>query len=194
MDTLRDPGLDNPSAISWSQYYLYQRMRELEENKGSARWTNHNWRALEPEFGTKTPRAFRDGMVRFWRRHMPKLASEGAALNSFPLADLFGLAGLTIEAAETPGLFTGLSPAEAAMAFRYAMRELNGFPPWFPALSDAHIDVVKTMALAEAVFELQGDQEDALSQYMIYDLSHFGDWLWDAMAADVLELLRIHPP
>jgi hypothetical protein len=194
LDTLRDPGFDDPSTISQAQHYLYDRMRELEENKGSARWTNHNWRALEREFGTRTPRAFRDGMVRFWRRHVPKLVSEGAAQNSFPLTDLFGLAGLTIEAAETPGLFAGLSSAEAAVAFRYAMRELNGFPPWFPALSDAHMDVVKTMTLEEVTFELQGDQEDALSQYIIYDLSHFGDWLWDATAPDILSLLRTHPP
>lgn len=194
LDTLRDPGFDDPSAISLSQHYLYNRMRELEENKGSLRWTNYDWRALEREFGTRTPRAFRDGMVRFWRKHVPKLVSEGAALNSLPLADVFGLAGLTIEAAETSGLFAGLSPEEAAVAFRYAMRELNGFPQWFPALSDAHMDVVKTMTLEEVTFELQGDQEDALSQYIIYDLSHFGDWLWNAMASDVLMLLKTHPP
>jgi len=194
LDTLRDPGFDDPSAISRSQHYLYDQMRDLEENKGSSKWTNHNWRALEREFGTKTPRAFRDGMVRFWRRYVPKILSEGAAQNSFMLADLFGLAGLSIEAAENPRLFAGLSHEEAAVTFRYAMRELNGFPDWFAALSDAHLDVVKALALNEITFELQGDYEDALSQYIIYDLSHFGDWLWDAMAPDVLGLLKTHPP
>jgi hypothetical protein len=194
LNTLRDPGFDDPSAVSRSQYYLYNRMRELVENKGGIGWTKYNWRALEREFGTKTPRAFRDGMVRFWRNHAPKLVSEGAAVNAIPLADLFGLAGLTIEAAETPGLFRDLSPAEAAVAFRYAMHELNGFPPWFPALSEAHMDVVKSMALNEVTFELEDDREDALSQYLIYDLSHYGDWLWDAIAPDVLRLLRSHPP
>jgi len=194
VETLRNPGFDDPSAVSWSQYYLYKRMRELVENKGSIRWTKYNWRALEREFGTTTPRAFRDGMVRFWRNHAPRLVSEGAAVNAVPLADLFGLAGLSIEAAETPGLFGNLSPAEAAMAFRYAMHELNGFPPWFPALSETHMDVVKAMALGEVTFELQSDQEDAPSQYLIYDLSHYGDWLWDAIAPDVLRLLESHPP
>lgn len=194
LDTLRNPGFDDPSAVSQSQYYLYDRMRELEENKRGSGWTNYNWRALEREFGAQTPRAFRDGMVRFWRKHAPKLVSEGAALNSTPLADIFGLAGLTIEAAEPPGLFGDLTPANAAVAFRYAMRELNGFPLWFPALSDAHLDVVKAMALVEVTFELQDDQENAHSQYIIYDLSRFGDWLWDGIALDIFGLLRTHPP
>ncbi|WP_341679378.1 hypothetical protein [Niveibacterium sp. SC-1] len=194
LDTLRDPGFADPSAISRSQHYLYDRMRDLEENKGGSRWTNINWRALEPEFGANISQAFRDGIVRFWRGHAPKLLSEGAAPNSIPLADLFGLAGLTIEAAETSGLFWSLTRAEAAVAFRYAMRELNGFPDWFPTLSAAHLDVIKTMALTEIAFELQADREDAPSQYVIYDLSRYGDWLWDAIAPDIVRLLRTHPP
>lgn len=193
LDALRDPGFKKTSAVSTWQSHLYYRMRELEGNKDS-RWSNGDWRGLEREFGAKTPRAFRDGMVRFWRRHAPKLFSEGAAQNSTPLADLFGLAGLTIEAAEEPTLPWKLTPAEAAVAFRYAMRELNGFPPWFAALSSAHPDVVKSMALAEVTFELQGDSESAPSQYIIYDLSRVGDWLWDSIAPDILKLLRSQPP
>ncbi|NHZ44953.1 NACHT domain-containing protein [Massilia aquatica] len=202
LDTLRNPGFDDPSDFSRAQYYLYNRMRDLEKNSGGSKWTNGNWRALEREFGAKTSRAFRDGIVRFWRGHAPKLVSEGAAVNSTPAADVLGLVGLTIEAAETPGLFWSLSPAEAAVAFRYAMIELNGFPDWFPALSNAHLDMVKAMALNEVTFELQGeqavslqgDQENAVSHYIIYDLSHFGDWLWDTIALDIVSLLRTHPP
>jgi hypothetical protein len=193
LDALRDPGFKKTSSVSTWQSYLYSRMRELEGDKGS-RWSKGNWRGLEPEFGTKTPRAFRDGMVRFWRRHTPKLISEGALQNTTPLEDLFGLAGLTIEAAEEPTLPWQLTHAEAAVAFRYAMRELNGFPPWFAALSSAHPDVVKSMALAEVTFELQGDKEGAPSQNIIYDLSRVGDWLWDSIAPDILKLLRSQPP
>lgn len=193
LDALRDPGFKQPSAVSNWQSYLYERMRDLEGGKGS-RWSIGDWRGLEGEFGTKTPRAFRDGMVRFWRRYSPKLASEGAPQGTTPLADLFGLAGLTIEAAEDPNLPWRLTAAEAAVAFRYAMRELNGFPPWFAALSSAHPDVVKSMVLTEVTFELQSDKEDSPSQYIIYDLSSVGDWLWDSIAPDILKLLRIYPP
>jgi len=193
LDTLRDPGFKNPSAVSQSQYYLFDRMRALDENKGS-HWTNANWRGLEREFGTKTPRAFRDGIVHFWRRYTPKLVSEGAPLNSTPLADLFGLAGLTIEATENPGLFWSLTSVEAAVAFRYAMKELNGFPHWFPALSIAHPSVVRSMVLAEILHELEIDKADNLSQYFLADLSRVGDWLWDTIAPDVVKFLRTHTP
>lgn len=193
LETLRDPGFKNPAAVSQSQYYLHNRMRRLEEND-SSRWSIGNWRDLEPEFGLRTPRAFRDGMVRFWRRCTPKLVSEGAVLGSTPFANIFGLTGLTIEATEDPQFPWHLTSAEAALAFRYAMQELNGFPPWFAALSSAYPDVVKSMALIEVVFELQSDREDAPSQYIISDLSQFGDWLWDSIAPDILKLLRISPP
>lgn len=192
LDTLRNPDFANPSAVSQPQYYLYYRMRGLE--KDCSKWNSCNWRALEPEFGSKTPKAFRDGMVYFWRKHSPKLKSEGAPPNSTPFADIFGLAGLTIESDETPDLFWTLSPVEAAVAFRYAMSELNGFPYWFAALSQAHMGVVKAMVLKEVIFELQGDQEDALGQYIISDLSRVADWLWDTIAPDVVRLMRTHPP
>lgn len=193
LDALRDPGFKKPGVVSNWQSYLFERMRGLEGNKGS-RWSNGDWRSLEPEFGTKTPQAFRDGMVRFWRRYAPKLASEGAVRSTMPLADLFGLTGLSIVAAEDPELPWRLTAAEAAVAFRYAMRELNGFPLWFAALSSAHPDVVKSMVLTEVTFELQSDEEGAPSQYIIYDLSRVGDWFWDSIAPDILKLLRTHPP
>lgn len=193
LDTLRESGFKNPADVSKSQHYLYDRMRNLEGNE-SSRWSIGNWRDLEPEFGPRTPRAFRDGMVRFWRRYTPKLASEGAAQGTTPFADIFGLAGLTIEAVEDPTFPRRLTSAEAAVAFRYAMQELNGFPPWFAALSSTHPDVVKSMALAEITFELESDKEGAASQYIIDDLSRFGDWLWDSIAPDILKLLRTQPP
>lgn len=192
LDTLRNPGFDDPSAVSQSQYYLYNRMRELE--KDDSKWASCKWRALEQEFGIKTPKAFRDGMVRFWRGHVPKLVSGGAPLNNISLADIFGLSGLTIESDETPELFLTLLPAEASVAFRYAMSELNGFPHWFPALSGAHLDLVKRMVLNEISYELKVDQENASSQYVISDLSRVADWLWDAIAPDVVRLLRTQPP
>lgn len=193
LDTLRDSGFKNPAHVSRSQHYLYDRMRNLDGRKHS-RWSIGNWRDLEPEFGPRTPLAFRDGMVRFWRRYTPKLASEGAVSGSTPFADIFGLAGLTIEAAEDLTFPRNLTPAEAGVAFRYAMQELNGFPPWFAALSSAHPDVVKSMALTEVMFELQSDKENAPSQYIISDLSRVGDWLWDGIAPEILKLLRTLPP
>lgn len=191
LDTLRDPGFDDPTVISQSQNYLLQQMRVLEEDKGS-HWTLGHWRGLEAEFGFETAQAFRDGIVAYWRKHAPQLISEGALISSVPLPDIFGLAGLTIEAAETPGLMRTLSAAEASVAFRYAMRELNGFPHWFSDLYTAHPDVVTSMVLTEVEFELQMEASESGSQYLIADLRHSGEWLGSCLAPHLFQLLTMH--
>lgn len=191
--TLRNTSFKNPLSNSWAPRYLFARMREMERNKAS-RWTDGHWRSLEPEFGASTLSAFRDGMVRFWRGHVPKLPSEGAAQESSLISDDFGLAGLTAEVAGNPAMVKSLSEAEVALAFRYAMRDLSGFPPWFPALWAAHAGVVRTMVLVEVISELRDDQADAPSHGIISQVSFAGDWLWDAIAPEIVELLRTHPP
>jgi len=192
-ETLRNPGYEDPSAVSHSQAYLLDQMRRLEENKG-LHWTDGRWRGLEEEFGVDTALAFRDGLVAFWRRHSPQLISEGAEINTMPLPDLFGLAGLTIESAETSGLMSTLSAAEARVAFRYAMRELNGFPHWFADLCTAQPDVVTKMAQAEIEFELQMEAPESASDYLIADIRHAGGWLANRLAPHMLQVLTKNTP
>lgn len=188
LDTLRNPGFDDATAISEAQNFLLGQMRHLENDKGS-HWTLGHWRSLEAEFGADTALAFRDGMVAYWRKHSPQLISEGAQISSVPLPDLFGLAGLTVEAAETSGLMSTLSSAEAKVAFRYAMRELNGFPHWFPDLCTAHPEVVTAMALTEVEFELQSVEPESASQYLIADIRNAGEWLGNHLAPLLIQLL-----
>src|SRR3546814_3776900 len=94
-------------------------MRELDSQ--SSRWTDGRWQVLEAEFGDEIARAFRDGVVAYWRRHSPKLRSEGKAGNSTTLRVIFGLTGLSIEARETDIWASGLSDADAEIALRYAI-------------------------------------------------------------------------
>lgn len=191
LDILRNPRRDNPSGVSREQHYLLENMRKLEKGNHS-RWTRGHWRSLEAEFGKPTAQAFRDGMVAFWRRHPPQLLSEGAQINSGPYADLFGLAGLTVDAAETPGLMESLSPAEARVAFRYATVEMNGFPDWFPALFEAHPQVVAEMLLAEIAFELQMSDSDTAAQCVVARIHRARAWLANALAEGILPLLTTH--
>lgn len=191
LDVLRDPGFDDPSGICREQVYLFDAMRKLENGNHSG-WTHGNWRSLEAEFGAPTALAFRDGMVAFWRRYSPPLLSEGAQLNSVPLADLFGLTGLAVDAMETPGLMAALSPEEAHVAFRYAMREMNGFPDWFPCLFAAHPQLVTEKLLAEIAFEFQMSDSDTASQYVVARIHYARDWLANALAQGILLLLTAH--
>jgi len=193
LDILRAPSFDGPSSVCKEQEYLLDAMRSLEKGNHS-RWTRGDWRSLEAEFGAPTALAFRDGMVAFWRGHSPQLLSEGAQIDSMPLADMFGLAGLTVDALETPGLMASLSAAEARVAFRYAMMEINGFPDWFPALFEAHRQVVAEMLLAEIAFELQMNNSNTAALYVIARIHRAREWLATAMAQGILLLLTTHSP
>lgn len=191
LDILRDPGFDDPSSMCKEQGYLLGAMLSLENDN---RRPHGDWRSLEAEFGAPTALAFRDGMVAFWRRHSPQLLSEGRQIDGMPLADLFGFAGLTVDALETPGLMASLSPAEARVAFRYAMMEINGFPDWFPALFEAHRQVVAEMLLAEIAFELQMSDSNTAALYVVARIHRAREWLATALAQGILLLLTTHSP
>jgi len=108
------------------------------------------------EFGADVAQAYRDGAVDFGRRQKPQLVSEGASPSSIPFAAILGLNGLAIESAESPDWPKGLDDAAAERAFRVAMYELNGFPPWMPRLFAHSPALVKRLALAGIGFQLSG--------------------------------------
>lgn len=191
-EKLRDPGFDDPSAISQAQAYLMERTRD--ETNGSNDRPYGQWKSLRKEFGDEVAMAYRDGAVAYWRRHKPQLISEGAPRNSTKLATLFGLAGLEIEARESPGWLKSLSSHDVEVAFRHAMHELNGFPKWFPHLFEAFSADVTRMSLHEIFFELETEDDQVDQYYLLHDVSWSGDWMWDALAPHVADWLDQREP
>lgn len=191
-DKLREPGLDKPDQVSSAQYYVHERMREKDQRSSS--WSEGNWEILKDEFGDEVAHAFRDGVVAYWRRYTPKLVSEGAPTNETEFATIFGLTGLAIEAREADNWLSTLSEPEAAIAFRYAMRELNGFPDWFPKLFTKFPELIQRMALEEIRHELSVEDEETDSSYLLSDVSWSGDWLWEEIAPSLYEIVAHNEP
>jgi len=189
LETLRDPG--KPDIVTKAQYYLQGRMRENTES--SNKWSEGNWYSLIPEFGEPIARAFRDGAVRFWRGHRPRLLSEGAKANTTPFSVIFGLTGLSIESRENPNWPKGLSQADVTNATRFALLELNGFPGWLPGLYAAFPDTVIEVVLTEIDHELETENPERDSHDVLYDVSWSGDWMWDRLAPFVVARLRKPP-
>ena len=156
----------------------------------SGKWTEGNWRSLIPEFGERIARAFRDGAVQFWRGYRPLLLSEGARANSTPFSVIIGLTGLSIEAREEPGWPNTFSQADAEIATRFALHELNGFPSWLPSIYVANPQTVIDIVIAEIDHELASDNSESGSHYVLYDASWSGDWMWDRLAPLVAARLR----
>lgn len=190
VELVRAPHLKEPTDISQAQWYLHERLREGSDK--SNRWTVGRWRELIPDFGEEVAQAYREGITNYWRKYRPVLPSEGAPSNSTPIMVIFGLAGLDIEAAETPGWPAKLSKDEVLLACSYAVRELNGFPPWFPKLFEAYPSIVGEFLLSELKQEVASEKPDTESHYLLSSISWSGQWTWEWLAPDLLKLLQEH--
>lgn len=192
VDGLRDPNLNNPSDVSSAQWYLHEQTRE--KNGSSSRWTEGRWRDLIPEYGEDVARAYRDGTVAYWRKYKPALRSQGAPANTTPIQAIFGLTGLEIEANETPGWPTTLTPDDIELACRYASYELNGFPTWFPKLFAAHPGIVAKFLLQEIDYELSIEKANEETHYVLSDVSWSGEWAWRELAPALYTILEKKDP
>lgn len=186
VEKIRDFG--KPGLISQDQYYLHHQMRDAESQHN--RLTEGNWRSLIEEFGQDVALAFRDGAVGYWRQNTPLLRSEGAVANTIQFSTIFGLTGLQIEAQETATWPSRLLPAEAEIATRYALQELNGFPIWLPQLHKSFPSQVFDVLLKEIKYELSTETAEGESHYVLYDVAWHGDWIWDQIAPALLPELR----
>ncbi len=186
-ESIRAPKLSKSDDVSRWQWLLYEKLREKQSDTSNV--SVGDWQKLEGEFGGEVARAFRDGAVEYWRRHSPKLLSEGSDIGSWRVPSVFGLTGLAIESREVAGWPSGLTEAEAKLAFRYAMEEFNGFPHWMPKLFNVFPTLILGMMLIEIDYELSVEKPDEDSHYLLADLSWSGEWAWDAIAPELLKRL-----
>ncbi|MCG2632981.1 hypothetical protein L6654_41140 [Bradyrhizobium sp. WYCCWR 13023] len=124
-------------------------------DKQNSRWTVTNWQNLIADFGEEIAERFRDFCRRFWREFRPPVRSEYmGGEHSTPNTVIFGLSGVAMDWDGKASWATSLSPEEAELAARYGTWEMNGFPPWFESLHEAHSAVVDKLLVSEARWEL----------------------------------------
>ncbi len=92
-----------------------------------------DWGAVETKWGRVIGQSVRLGCESIWRLHNPIYPYEqpNNSVENFVLAGLPGLDSLWQRGALD---FSTMSNRDAELATRYACRELNGFPEWFPQL------------------------------------------------------------
>jgi hypothetical protein len=189
-DRVRQPQGLQPGEISNDQYWL---LRIIEgEGVRTNRRGGADWRSLIPEFGVLVAEAFRDAALAQWRAYRPGLRSEGADTNSTPYALIFAMAGLLIEADESPDFPDKLEPALAEHALRYFVWELNGFPQWFEGLFTAFPETAFAMVWRELEWELSTAREGQPLHYVLHDLVYHAPWMHSQLAAPLLGWLESH--
>lgn len=101
----------------------------------SSRLTVCGWSALEKKWGAPVVSATRAACKGFWRTYTPELPHESADSSIIPNALVLGLTGLQAAWTDHELDFATLSDTEVKVATRYAIREMNGFPPWLHPLA-----------------------------------------------------------
>ena len=192
VDDIRDPKFPNPDDLSRLHWYLHQKVHE--DKGSSSKWTDGRWRELGPTFGKEVAEAYRDGAMAYWRKHSPKLRSEGVEANKTSAKVIFGLSGLEIELKERPESLKSLSPKEVERATRYALHELNGFPAWFPKFYEDHRAVANKLILGEIEYELSHGTPDQDVHYVLSDLSWSGEWAWNDLAPSLFAIVGKSEP
>lgn len=163
------------------------------KNASAGRWTEYNWQTLIPEYGEEVANFYRDSAISISRHYEPKLRSEGALPNKTPYAVIIGLTGLEIEANENKDWPKNLSHVEVINVCKYASRELNGFPLWFPKFFETHSTIVCEFLMQEIRYELKISTPDNRTSYILSRLCPSGQWAWDQLAPDIYDLLSKEP-
>lgn len=178
--------------MSRLQWYLHHKI--YEKGGSATKWTDGRWRELIPMFGEEVAAAYRDGAMTYWRNYNPILRSEGDDPNKTPAAVIFGLTGLEIESKERPGSLEGLSSQDAERATKYALKELNGFPVWFPEFYAAHRQLAERVILREIVYELDHGVPGQDSHYVLSRISWSAEWAWNDLAPALFTIVEEKEP
>jgi hypothetical protein len=148
---------------------------------------------LREKFGDVIADAASAGLKACWRQHRPPFTFEQESRTIITGDVRIGLAGLALAFAN------GLDPAaldesEVDLATRYALHELNGFPPWFEALAQAHPDQV-IRALRPAVdADLRLLEAEDHPELLVSKTFEVPKVLRLSLARVVLDVLEQHEP
>ena len=150
------------------------------------------WESMIPVFGEEVARCARDGMMKFWRTHTPKLMSEakvGRSGWSIEGGTVLGMFGLDILDRVHPKWTDKLKESDAMLAARYAMHYSNQFPDWLSALIRDHRNAVASAfrpEMAKDIHELANDE----SPNILHPVLHSGEFVGTFFALVALDILE----
>ena len=149
--------------------------------------TESRWDILIPDFGEEVARKFRDFCQDFWRHYSPSARPDNSEDTSPALR--VGLSGLAMEADSSETWAARLTDKESELATRYALRELNGFPDWFPNLLQAKPEPVRKVLREEIEWEYSAFPPDGALTHVLEKLRNTELQIGNALRDDVVGIL-----
>lgn len=173
--------------------WLVELAREA-DNTNHTHWTTDSWVDLEKKRGRRIARAAKRGCIAFWRGYSPPLPHQKPDPNRTSNALIVGLTGIQAEFDDNPTALSNLSEAEATLAARYAMGELNGFPAWLDAVAAKHPAAVKRVLdeCVDSEWQFRADREN--THEVMARLSWRGGMLGEMACPIILKLLETADP
>ena len=153
-----------------------------------------DWSLLEKKRGAKCAAAVKEGCRRIWERYEPPLPHESKPNEGATYCTIAGLAGIMVAWQQGELRFAELSFDDACRATRYALRETNGFAPWFDDLVRAQPEAVRWV-LTECVsgeWDIPADSEHY--HLTIYDLAWTESAAGDLIKPVLMERLAEREP
>jgi hypothetical protein len=133
----------NLSRIERGELFgVVDRLLSDADPKSRSRWTVSRWTGVTRKWGEPVTAAARSACKRFWRTFRPMLPHENPDTSRVPNGLIVGLTGLHCAWMDCELDFATLSDADVQLATRYAMNEMNGFPPWMTGLAEARPQAV----------------------------------------------------
>ena len=183
-----DLSLADKGQVTKNTYWL---LMEIQEKTHSVnRLTAAHWELLILDFGEAVAQQFHDFCRAFWRRYTPPVRPENAkGSQPIPYALLVGLGGLVIEANGGKTWAERLTDNEVEIATRYALRELNGFPDWFPSLLQAKPEPVRRVLREEIEWECGAFPPDGLLLHVLEKLHSAKIQIGKELRDDIIDIL-----
>jgi len=182
---------ENYPLIIKDYKWLHREISSVSSDHGQL--GNIDWRALTPEFGENIAHALRDGLQACWKFYHPITRSNGSNV-SIPWKLIFGLAGISIEAASTPNWAQGLTTKDATLAAAYSMCELNGLPWWADQLAASHPTAFAKAMHDELKWEFGASDSDHIHSHTLSALSRSPQSILDLGRPMVFDLLERQEP
>lgn len=164
---------------------LFDEIRAV--NKINTSWSVTEWKTLIETECEEVAYAFRDALILFWKAAIPTLKSEQEDKNSTQYSTILSLSGIGIEANENPDWLNSIDNELAVKAVKFALGEMNGFPPWFEDLSRKFPKQAHDVTIKEIEWELSNDNTSG--SYLLHDIFYHANWMWESLAEGLFEVL-----